>query len=365
VAASAQRLTAADGAATDGRGAAPNPTSRAAVAWRWTKRLTPWLLLALALTLLARQAREVDWPAVVDALRGQPRWRLGVAVGLAAASYALYSTFDLIARHETGHRLPVWRTMASAATSYATNLNLGSLIGGVALRLRLYTRAGLKLPTAGRIVVLAMLTNWSGYLLVAGSVLALRPPPVPEEWPIAPGALRAVGALMVALALAYAALCAWSPRRTLSFRGHVLSLPSGRSAVLQLVLSSANWALIGALVWWLLQQQVDYVLVLSVLLLAAVAGVVTHVPAGLGVLEAVFIATLGGRVPTPTLVAALLAYRACYYLLPLAFALPAVLAGEWAARHRGRRDDGAAPAQAPGPQSMQRSTGGGPIRKAR
>ncbi|MFG5409540.1 hypothetical protein ABXN37_17445 [Piscinibacter sakaiensis] len=59
---------------------------------------------------------------------------------------------------------------------------------------------------------------------------------------------------------------------------------------------------------------------LGALLVAAVAGVLTHVPAGLGVLEAVFVALLGGTVPPATLVAALLLYRAFYYLAPLLLA---------------------------------------------
>jgi hypothetical protein len=51
-----------------------------------------------------------------------------------------------------------------------------------------------------------------------------------------------------------------------------------------------------------------------------VAGVLTHVPAGLGVLETVFVVLLGDRIPEPELLAALLAYRAIYYLVPLGLA---------------------------------------------
>ena len=58
-----------------------------------------------------------------------------------------------------------------------------------------------------------------------------------------------------------------------------------------------------------------------------VAGVVTHVPAGLGVLEAVFVACLAD-VATPTVLAALLSYRAVYYLVPLALASIGYAAGE-------------------------------------
>ena len=71
------------------------------------------------------------------------------------------------------------------------------------------------------------------------------------------------------------------------------------------------------------------------LLLAAIAGVLTHVPAGLGVLEAVFIATVGMQVRQAELLAALLAYRAVYYLVPLLWAVPGYVSMEAGARRRG------------------------------
>ena len=95
--------------------------------------------------------------------------------------------------------------------------------------------------------------------------------------------------------------------------------------MLQLALSVANWSVMAGVVWVLLRGQIDYATVLTVLLIAAVAGVLAHVPAGLGVLEAVFVALLSHRAPPHTLIAALLAYRALYYLLPLALALPVFL----------------------------------------
>jgi uncharacterized membrane protein YbhN (UPF0104 family) len=85
-------------------------------------------------------------------------------------------------------------------------------------------------------------------------------------------------------------------------------------------MSTANWALIGATVYLLLQAHVGYPAALAALLAAAVAGVATHVPAGLGVLEAVFIALLSPPVAQSPLLAALLVYRAVYYLVPLALA---------------------------------------------
>ena len=208
-----------------------------------------------------------------------------------------------------------------AFTCYVFNLNLGSLVGGVALRYRLYTRLGLRADVITRILALSVLTNWLGYCCVAGCVFLFARLSVPAGWELGSEGLRWLGAALLLAAGSYVALCSLSTRREWSFRGHSLRLPSGAIASLQLVLSATNWMMIGGVVWVLLQHRVDYASVLGVLLIAAVAGVIAHVPAGLGVLEAVFIALLSHRIPQAELLAALLAYRALYYLMPLVLAL--------------------------------------------
>jgi uncharacterized membrane protein YbhN (UPF0104 family) len=88
-------------------------------------------------------------------------------------------------------------------------------------------------------------------------------------------------------------------------------------ALCQLLMSSANWLLMAGAMFMLLEQKIAFLAVLGVLLAAAIAGVITHVPAGLGVLEAVFVALLSDQLPKSELLAALLMYRAIYYLAPL------------------------------------------------
>lgn len=50
------------------------------------------------------------------------------------------------------------------------------------------------------------------------------------------------------------------------------------------------------------------------------AGVVSNVPGGVGVFETVVILLLSGQLPADAVLAALLAYRIVYYLLPFAVA---------------------------------------------
>lgn len=301
----------------------------------WFKRMAPWGLAVLVLALVARQARTVDWPAVWQALQLLPATGLAVAAALALLSYGLYAGFDLFGRRLTGHSLSVARTLGTAAISYAFNLNFGAWVGGIGLRLRLYSRWGLAVPTVLQVVACSMATNWLGYLWVGGAVLLWAPPQLPADWMLPHAGLRAVGLAMVTAVLGYLALCRFSRQRQWTWRTHTLALPGGRLAALQALAGGANWLLIGAIAWCLLGGRIDYPSVLGTMLLAAVAGVVTHVPANLGVLEAVVMATLGGRLPAHELLAAMLAYRAAYYLLPLALALPAYGLSEAAARRAG------------------------------
>ena len=74
------------------------------------------------------------------------------------------------------------------------------------------------------------------------------------------------------------------------------------------------------IIFILFQHKIEFSAVVSVLLLAAIAGVITHIPAGLGVLEAVFVALLSHQMPTHEILASLVAYRLVYYIAPLLIA---------------------------------------------
>ncbi|MGJ7545159.1 lysylphosphatidylglycerol synthase domain-containing protein [Variovorax sp. LT1R16] len=308
------------------------PASAWRRAWPWAKRIGTWVFFMLVVWLLVKQARGIDWDDVMGAFSRLPATTLGMAGGLVALSFLLYSTFDLLGRHITGHALRAGTVMAVTFVSYAFNLNLGSLVGGVAFRYRLYSRLGLDNDTITRVLGFSMLTNWFGYLVVAGAAFSFWPLDLPADWKIGNGGLRILGASLLVLATAYLALCAFASGRTWHLRGHAWQPPALRLALLQLVMSCANWCLMGGVVWLLLQQKVPYPEVLAVLLVGAVAGVITHVPAGLGVLEAVFVALLSHRLPQGQILAGLIGYRALYYLTPLAIATLGYLVMEARAR---------------------------------
>ncbi|MES2413040.1 MAG: lysylphosphatidylglycerol synthase domain-containing protein [Pseudomonadota bacterium] len=289
--------------------------------WLWFKRIAGLLFVLLVAGLLVSQARAIEWGEVLTALEDYPLTAAWGAALLAVVSFTLYSCFDLLGRHYTGHGLGTRTVMSTAFVSYVFNLNMGSLVGGVAMRYRLYSRLGLKTGVVTRVISISMLTNWMGYLLLAGLVFSLMPPTLPDAWPVSEGQLRLAGVVLVAIAGAYVCACAFVKRRRFSLRGHSIELPSARLACLQLLMGAANWLVMSCILFILFQYRIEFPAVVSVLLLAAVAGVITHIPAGLGVLEAVFVALLSHLMPQPELLAALVAYRVLYYIAPLALAV--------------------------------------------
>ena len=310
------------------------------LAWRWL----PLPLLALVTWLLYRQGVKMDWHAVRTALVGYRAGTLLAVSGLMLASFALYAGYELLARHYLAHRLSIARTVFIALTSYAFNLNIGTLVGGAGFRYRLYARSGVKPGTIAKLVAFCITTNWIGYVVLAGALFLLGDVPIPDGWRVGGTALRVVGAFLLAVGIAYLGFCAFSRRRKLRVGRWHFQLPPFRTALAQFALSLPNWLALAGMMWLLLGREVPYPLVLEAMLLSAVAGALAHVPGALGVLETVFIAVLGDRLDMHELAAALVAYRVIYYFVPLLFALVGYACFEWRARHARAGARGSRPA---------------------
>lgn len=278
--------------------------------------------------LLLIQARAVEWDQVFASLAHYPLASLLGASALTMLSLALYSSFDLLGRHYTGHSLRALTVMRVTFISYVFNLNLGSLVGAVALRYRLYSRLGLDTGTITRVLSLSLLTNWTGYLLLAGAIFGFQTPALPPGWEMGSTGLQMAGFVLLAVALLYLLLCALSRQRRLTLRGRHFGIPSWRLAALQLAMGAANWLLMAGVMFMALQQKIAFTTVVGVLLLSVVAAFISHVPAGLGVLEAVFVVLLSHLLPRNEVLASVLVYRAIYYLAPLALATVLYLVAE-------------------------------------
>ena len=263
--------------------------------WRLAKKILTWLFFIAVAVLLVVYAQKVDWEEVWKVIRNYNRTVLLGAVGLVIVSYLMYGCYDLLGRAYCGHKLAKRQVMLVSFICYAFNLTLSTWVGGIGMRYRLYLPPWLTGRHHYAYFLLKHHHQLAGvYPAGRGDFHHRRAVQLPAHWYIDEATLRILGIVLLLIIAAYLWACAFAKRRHMTIKGQKLVLPSWKFAVLQMVVSSANWMAMGAIIWLLIGEDVNYFFVLGVLLVSSIAGVIVHIPAGIGVLEAVFIALLAG-----------------------------------------------------------------------
>ena len=105
-----------------------------------------------------------------------------------------------------------------------------------------------------------------------------------------------------------------------------LEMPPASLALAQILLGTLNFALVAACLHFALNtvSEVSYPAVVTTYVLANSAAIASHVPGGLGVIEAAVLLLL----PDHSSLAGVIIFRLAYYLLPLAFGLVVLIVSE-------------------------------------
>jgi phosphatidylglycerol lysyltransferase len=295
----------------------------------WTPRHGRQLALAamlavaaLALLVIGRFINSMRLADVEQTIAATQLWRVGAAIGLTAASYALLTLYDWFALRTIGRPL-AWRTASFASfTSYALSHNLGFawLTGGSA-RWRAYSAAGLDLADVARVTVLASANFWGGTILLAGlSLLLPHPHHAFAGLPFGAGPRHLIGASLVAIVLLPFVL-RFAGVRTIGWGRVTVPLPSLPAMAIQLLVSSLDLLCASAALFILIPGAagLGFSAFFFAYAAAIILGLITHVPGGLFVFEATILALVPYQ--PHALVASLLLYRLIYYILPLGAAL--------------------------------------------
>ncbi|MCC6764733.1 MAG: bifunctional lysylphosphatidylglycerol flippase/synthetase MprF [Deltaproteobacteria bacterium] len=286
----------------------------------------PWLgsafgiaLFGAALWVLHHELRAYSYTEVIAALRGLPRSRLALGLACTAASYLLLTGYDALACRYLAHALRYRQIALASFVGYAFSHNVGaSFLGGGAIRYRLYSSWGLQAGEIATIVAFNGITFWLGFLLLTGGALLFEPAAALSAHTFPAGTEPAIGVVCLGIVAAYVG---WSAlRRTpLRIRAFELRIPPLDLTFVQLTLSTLDWALAASVLYVVLPPSptLGFPAFLAAFLLAQVAGLASHLPAGLGVFETVILVGLAPYLPGPAVLGSLVAYRVIYYLVPL------------------------------------------------
>jgi phosphatidylglycerol lysyltransferase len=272
------------------------------------------VIVGVAILFAARKlTADVSYDSVLAALDRTRSIDILAAIILTGISFACLICYDLNALRFIRRPQPLVSAGLVAFSAYAVGntAGFGPLSGG-AIRYRGYARLCTAIATLIFSVQVQRMTGYPAPLLAAMALALL---------------LAAVGGLW------------WIGRRRpaaiadFQASGKRLSLPPPRTILLQLAITAGDIAAAASVLYVLLpgESAIHWPAFTALYCIAIGLGVLSHVPAGLGVFEAVILAAVGPSVPTGEVIGALVLYRLIYHVMPLFIAVVVLIGSEIAA----------------------------------
>ncbi len=285
--------------------------------WKAAGTVLSVVVFCVALWLLHGAVRRYQFADIVARLKEVPDAAILASLVFSLLSYLALGGFDGLAMRFIGRRVSIRRTLLASFISHAISHAAGfaPLTGG-AVRYRFYSVAGLSAVEVGVVVMFCGGTFVVGAASLGGLALLLEPGRFAGLSGLPENSLRALGGLVLMLVAVYAGLGAVI-RRPLRVAGRDFSLPRPLLVLGQLAFAVADLAAAAAALWILLPAGApSYPAVLGVFVLSNLAGLMAHVPGGLGVFETAVVLMLPD-VRGDAVLGALVLWRATYNLVPL------------------------------------------------
>lgn len=277
--------------------------------------------------LLYRTWSQYSFDDVMRALTSIPKTNLALGLLFAACSYACLTCNDWLGVRYAGRPLPFRQTALASFTglSIGHNVGLAALSSG-AVRYRFYSRWGLGGEEVAKVIVFCGATVGLGLSTLGALGLFLRPEDAARMTGLDASTITIVAFLCLAFPALYLLLSA-TLRQPLRIRRWHFDMPVFKLAFGQVIVGTVNFAFVAACLHQMLSAlgDVSYFRVATASVTANIAAIVSHVPGGLGVLEATIVHVLPGAES----IAAVIAYRVIYYFIPLVIGVSLFIGSEF------------------------------------
>jgi phosphatidylglycerol lysyltransferase len=292
---------------------------------RWRTALTVGIalvMLAAAVWFIQRELDQTSFAALVPSLKLIQPQAIILAISATVLSYLAISISDYLALTYTDKRLAFRQTAFASACAYAVSNTLGfSAITGNAVRYRLYSTWGLcTLDVAIIAVVTGFVMVMSG-LTLSGLGLLLEAELFQPVFHIPTLVAQILGVVALASVICGLVYVTSGPETRL-IRQVTVKRPTRRLVGLQWGTGLCDWMLSATVLYALLPSglQLSLIAFIPIFVAAHYLGAMSGLPGGVGVFEAIILIILPSSL-TSEVAAALIAYRAIYYLLPLVLAI--------------------------------------------
>jgi phosphatidylglycerol lysyltransferase len=283
----------------------------------------------LAIAALRHLLHDVSYRGLIDGLAAMSSWVIVAVLAATAVDFVVLFANDFGALRYARAAPPVTSTLLASFCGYALGnfIGFGALSGG-AVRYRIYSAVGVSPSKIARITIYIATGFGIGAAETIGLGLALRAHEIARFYGIPYESLRLIAVLILVATAAVLIACAFGRQ---SFRlGRVtIELPSSGLVLVQITVTMVDIVVASGTLWLLLPATgVDFVAFVVIFTAALSLGVLSHTPGGIDVFDAAVLYAVGTRGSSSAVAAALVTYRAIYFLLPFAIAAVLLAASE-------------------------------------
>jgi phosphatidylglycerol lysyltransferase len=279
-------------------------------------------LFGLALFWLHHLLGQYRWRDILSHVHAISTVNLSKAGLFTLAGYGCLTLYDALAVRFAGADVPYPRVALISFMGYAIGHNVGlNTLSGGAIRYRAYSALGLGAKQIATIIAFGSVTFLLGAGLLLGLSLLTQAGMSGSVLHVHSSLAMLAGGILLAAVTAYLWLVC-TRHEPLRYGRIVIPVPKPRIAFAQVAVACADLLCAASVLYVLLPQQaaISFGAFAGIYLIAIAAGVISNVPGGIGVFEAVLLLLLQS-VPKGSLLGALVAYRAIYYFAPFAVAL--------------------------------------------
>ena len=300
--------------------------NKATSLWRRIKPLMPWIvtasLFSVGAWVLYHQLATVDLRHVLTEARQTPWYILALAILTTVGSYAALIGYDWSALRYIDKPLPLPVISLGSFLGYAMSNTIGAgPITGGAVRYRIYSALGLSAQDIAGVAAFASIAFGFGTTIIGFAALIYNPYALNHMVDLSPEIVR-WGSVVVVVISSGVLFWLSATGASVSLRGVRLQAPSPKLLLAQFGFTFVDVLLAAVTLYLLLPpSDLSFATFLAVFAAAIMAGVISHVPGGVGVLETVIIAALPSSVSVQQAATGLLLFRAIYFLLPFGIAL--------------------------------------------
>jgi phosphatidylglycerol lysyltransferase len=283
----------------------------------------------LAAAALHRVLHDISYRGLSDSFASMSGWVIVAALAATAVNFVVLLANDFGALRYAGATPPVASTLLASFCGYALGnfIGFGALSGG-AVRYRIYSAAGVSQGKIARITIYIASAFGIGAVVTIGLGLVFRAHEIAQLYAIPFESLRLLAALLLAATAAVLIGCALG-RQSFRLGPVTIELPSSGLVLFQITVTMAEITVSSGTLWVLLPASgVDFPTFVVVYAGALSLGLLSHTPGGIGVFDAAVLYAVGTQGSPSAVAAALVTYRAIYFLLPFALAVVLLAATE-------------------------------------